>query len=307
MGQGWLLDGQGAHSFRAGGRHDLRAVAWRPASWEALVAGNQGALARVTATGTVHDLPSGLRDNLRGIAWRPDGVLALLVGNAGTLALYDGSVRAAAPPRPVNLRRGAWRPDGTSCLVVGNDGLTLLWQDGRTRSAGWGRSHLRDVAWRPDGALALIAGNGALYRFAPDLDDLELLSELPLGDFTGVAWAPGGDRALVVGYHQVGPALDDRASVAWLVGASGEQLQPALPPLAGAVAVAVAARPGSEEFWIVLQPVEPEGSSRVVRWSGNGLDVVFSSSSVRLTQLSFSPTGAHAIVVGSPRAAFWRS
>ncbi|MCS6802744.1 MAG: hypothetical protein RMM58_00570 [Chloroflexota bacterium] len=300
MGQGWILDGEW-RPFRIGGRHDLRAAAWRPGSEEALVAGNHGTLAFVGPTARV--LPPPTRDNLRGIAWRPDGACALAVGDGGTIVVVAETLRLTPVLTPVNLRRAAWHPTGACCLIVGNDGLALLWTDGRTRAVGWGRAHLRDAAWRPDGEEAVIAGNGALYRYRRDEDDLEVIAELPDGDFTGVAWLPGGERFFAVGYRQVGAALDARETVAWL----GPKLEPAFAGIAGHTFVQAVARPGREEVWIVQQPAYAASESRLLRWSGGAPEVVFRHETARLVQLSFDERGERAVVVGSPRAAFWRS
>ena len=300
MGHAWVLDGEWRH-VPAGGRHDLRAAAWQPHADAALVAGNHGTLAFVG--GREEPLESPSRENLRGLAWRPDGSLALAVGDAGALVVVEDQPRATPLLTPVNLRRAAWRPDGAACLIVGNDGLALLWKDGRTRAVGWGRAHLRDIAWRQDGSEALIAGNGALYRYRDEGDDLEVIAELPDGDFTGVAWADDGVSYLVVGYRQVGAALANRESVAWL----GPALEPAFSARSGQAFVQAAARPASGEIWVVQQPAYARTESCLLRWSGGEPEVVFRQPEMRLSRLSFDSSGRRAVVVGSPRADFWRT
>lgn len=300
MGQAWVLDGEW-RSVRAGGRHDLRAAAWRPGSDEALVAGNHGTLAFVGRE--VRPLAAPVREHLRGLAWRPDGEVALAVGDAGAIVVVAETLRASPILTPINLRRAAWHPRGDRCLIVGNDGLALLWKDGRTRAVGWGRAHLRDVAWRPDGDEAVIAGNGALYRYRPDDDDLEVIAELPDGDLTGVAWGNDGETVLVVGYRQVGAAVEARETVAWV----GPQFEPAFAGFAGQTFVQAVARPARDEFWIVQQPAYAPTASCVLGWLGGVPAVVFCEPTARLSQVSFDETGERAVVVGSPRAAFWRS
>ncbi|MFN8532947.1 MAG: WD40 repeat domain-containing protein [Dehalococcoidia bacterium] len=301
MGQGWVLDDTAAQPFFAGGRHDLRAAAWRPGGIEALVAGNFGTLVLVDSG--VQPVEVASREHLRGIAWRPDGEVAIVVGDAGAIVRYDGKAVATPLLTPVNLRRAAWRPEGDDCLIAGNDGLLLRWRDGRSQAVGWGRSHLRGLAWRPDGSFAIVVGNGALYRYLAGEDDLELIAELPDGDLTGVAWRPDGAGALVVGYRQIAGSPTERESVAWLVSAEGDRPEPAVAPQAGVAFVHAAA--GHDGFWIVAQPVHRGGVSSILRWKGGPLEALFVQREVRLAQVDLA--GSRAVVVGSPRAAFFRA
>lgn len=305
MGLVWLLTERETTEVRVGGRHDIRAAAFRPNAREALVTGNHGVMALAGEDG-VREIASPTREALRGVAWRPDGALALAVGDGGAIVAYDGTCTATPTLTPVNLRRCAWHPSGTYCLIAGNDGLALRWQDGRSRAVGWGHHHLRDVAWRPDGAFALIAANGGLYRYEDGGDDLELVAEEPDGDLTGVAWDEAGTNALVAGYRQVGLALADRAAFARLVDAHGVEIVEVVPGRPGEAFVGVARQPGTDAYWIVQQPVYQRVQSSVLRWQQGQLEEVFTSRTMRLGPLAWDSQGGQALICGSPRADFWR-
>ncbi len=291
---GWL---------RLPGEHSVRWAAWKPASDEALLVGNQGT-AYLWRAGTFEPVRAPTPENLRGAAWHPSGRFAVAVGNAGTILRFeDGVWERVLFFSAVALRRVAWSPDGGYALILGNDGLALRYEDGRVTAVGFAHHHLRSVAFHPSGEFALIAGNRAVYRYEAGAPDLILLHREPGGDLISVAFRPDGAEALVAGFRPSEVAPDGREAV--LYRWTPERISEAAEPVPGQVWVGVAWDPAGQGAWVVSNPGFRPAPSLVVRWEGGRLAEVFRHPRFRFTGVF--PDPAHRVVLfpGSAVSPFW--
>jgi len=74
-----VFDGSAWQTVRWPSKGVVLGGAWRPGYNDALMAGEDGLLMRLTAEGSLEPLTSGAKDNLIGPFWRPDGSEALLL------------------------------------------------------------------------------------------------------------------------------------------------------------------------------------------------------------------------------------
>jgi WD40 repeat protein len=73
------FDGSAWHTVRWPSKGGVLGGAWRPGHDDALMAGEDGLLMRLTADGSLEPLTSGSTDNFIGPFWRPDGAEAILL------------------------------------------------------------------------------------------------------------------------------------------------------------------------------------------------------------------------------------
>ena len=146
-----------------------------------------------------------LPDHVIGLEWSPDGTHLAAGAIGGPISLFD-----SANGKLVHLLKGhgfgtaaiAWQPNGQVLASAGLDGKVRLWnsrEGTELRVLDGGSGWVERVRWNAGGTrLAASAGKKVRIWDATG----ELVRELPAqaGTVTDLAWRPGTDHLVVLGY-----------------------------------------------------------------------------------------------------------
>lgn len=295
---------QGEFSFlETGLREDVRWITWKPDGKSALLVGNSG-LAAWFRDGVIRDVPSGTRMNLRGAAFSPHDDRAIIVGNNGVMMEYsDQTMRRIESGVVAHLRRVAWSPDGRNALIVGNDGICARLDADRSVQVRGAVSNLRAVEYQPTRNFALVCANRFsgefvpspnLFRYTNENQTLEPLLDGENSDLTALAWHPGGDKAIVVGYD-----------LTWheprLFETDGKEVSKIESKIRGLHPSAVSWLSEHKEALIGTATPEAEHfPSQVLIMSDGRLERIFEATDYHVTCIACHPAKDFALIAGSP-------
>jgi WD40 repeat protein len=177
----------------------LASVSWAPDSRSAVVAGVEGKLWIVDASGRLVAELAGHEGGAFRAAWHPQKALIASSGQDGKVRFWD-----PLQPRQVNefpagnawVEQLAWSPSG-EWLAAGAGKVLTLWQEGPGVVRVWRdhRSTLAALAWRADGQCLAAACYGGAQVYSPAHDTLQEV--LPWKtSLLSLAWSP--DRRWLV-------------------------------------------------------------------------------------------------------------
>jgi hypothetical protein len=230
-------------------------------------------------------------------------VLAALVALLASLPLALPAQAAPAAtsldvPSALPLQDVAFRPDGALALAVGGvpgQGVVVVVQGSQVEAVREDAHRYLAAAWKPHGSEALVVGDGAVLRTTDGRTFTPLALPQGIASFDGraVAWKPDGSEALLAGSALLRYVASTQALE--VVRSSADE------------AYGSAAWHPQGTHALVEQAVRgPQGwtTGRLVRYDGAALQHVatYGSGKGLVEAIAWSPTGAHALVVGHDAA-----